>query len=85
MRAARPLTLAELTAKTGGRVFPADDSDATIANDLQVIESEMRNQYRLVYHPAQFKRDGTFHSIELQLPDRVTWVEVRSGYFAPRR
>ncbi|UWZ84316.1 VWA domain-containing protein [Occallatibacter riparius] len=78
-----PSTLAELTAKTGGRVFPADSTDDTIANDLHIIESEMRNQYRLVYHPAQFKHDGAFHSIELQLPDRVTRVEVRTGYFAP--
>jgi VWFA-related protein len=80
-----PRTLAELASKTGGRVFPADDSEDAIGNDLRVIESEMRNQYRLVYHPAQFKHDGAFHSIELQLPDRVTRVEVRPGYFAPER
>lgn len=80
-----PKTLAELASKTGGRVFPADDSDEAIWNDLRVIESEMRNQYRLVYHPPQFRHDGAFHSIELQLPDRVSRVEVRSGYFAPQR
>jgi Ca-activated chloride channel homolog len=78
-----PMARAELASKTGGRVFPADSADDTVTNDLRIIESEMRNQYRLVYHPAQFKHDGTFHSIELQLPDRVTRVEVRSGYFAP--
>jgi Ca-activated chloride channel homolog len=78
-------TLAELTSKSGGRVFPADDSDDAIWRDLKVIESEVRNQYRLVYHPAQFKHNGAFHQIELQLPDRVNWVEVRSGYFAPER
>ncbi len=78
-----PSTLAELATKTGGRVFPADSTDETIANDLRIIESEMRNQYRLVYDPARFRHDGAFHSIELQLPDRVTKVEVRTGYFAP--
>jgi VWFA-related protein len=80
-----PSTLADLAAKTGGRVFRADASDDAIDNDLRIIESEMRNQYRLVYHPAQFKHDGAFHSIELQLPDRASRIEVRSGYFAPER
>ena len=45
---------------------------------------EMRNQYRLVYNPAELKHDGAFHEIELQPPDRVSRVAVRSGYFAPR-
>jgi Ca-activated chloride channel homolog len=77
-------TLADLAEKSGGRVFPVDESEDAISNDLRIIESEMRNQYRLVYHPAQFKHDGAFHSIELQLPDRVSRVEIRPGYFAPQ-
>lgn len=80
-----PRTLAELTEKTGGRVFPADETEDAVWNDLRVIESEMRNQYRVVYRPAHFVHNGAFHSIELQLPDRVSRVEVRSGYFAPNR
>jgi Ca-activated chloride channel family protein len=77
-----PKTLADLAAKTGGRVFPADETQDAIWNDLKRIESEMRNQYRLVFTPANLKRDGAFHSIELQMPDRVDQIEVRSGYFA---
>jgi hypothetical protein len=65
-------------------VFPADETPDAIWNDLKRIESEMRNQYRLVFTPANLKRDGAFHSIELQMPDRVDQVEVRSGYFAAR-
>jgi Ca-activated chloride channel homolog len=80
-----PRTLADLAAHTGGRVFPADDTPETIQNDLSTIESEMRNQYRLVYTPANLRHDGAFHSIELQMPDRVDRVEVRSGYFAARQ
>jgi VWFA-related protein len=80
-----PKTLADLAAKSGGRVFRADDTDDAIWKELEVIESEMRNQYRLVYNPAQLKHDGAFHSIELQLPDRVSRIEVRPGYFAPER
>jgi Ca-activated chloride channel homolog len=80
-----PKALREFVAKTGGRVFRADDSEDAVWKDLKEIESEMRNQYRLVYNPADFKHDGAFHEIELQPPDRVRRIEVRSGYFAPRQ
>lgn len=80
-----PKNLRALSSRTGGRVFFADDSEEAIWNDLTTIESEMRNQYRLVYKPANFKHDGSFHEIEIQPPDRVTRVEVRTGYFAPVR
>lgn len=80
-----PKTLADLAVNTGGCVFPANDTPDAIWNDLKTIESEMRNQYRLVYTPANLKHDGAFHSIELQMPDRVDQVEVRSGYFAARQ
>lgn len=80
-----PKALRELASRTGGRVFVADDSEDAVLKDLETIESEMRNQYRLVYKPANFKHDGAFHAIMLQPPDRVSGVEVRSGYFAPRQ
>jgi VWFA-related protein len=78
-----PMLLADLASKTGGRVFPAEDTEDAIWGDLKTIESEMRNQYRLVYNPASLRRDGSFHEIELQVPDRVDRIEVRSGYYAP--
>lgn len=80
-----PRALRELAAKTGGRVYRADNSEEAIKKDLREIESEMRNQYRIVYNPKELKRDGAFHEIELQPPDRVSHVVVRSGYFAPRK
>ena len=80
-----PKTLRELASNTGGRVFLGDESEESIGNDLKTIESEMRNQYRLVYNPAGFSHDGAFHQIELQPPDRVRKIEVRSGYYAPFR
>ncbi len=78
-----PKTLADLATKTGGAVFAADDSDAAIENDLRSIDAQMRNQYRLVYNPANLKHDGSFHEIEVQPPDRVSRIDVRSGYYAP--
>jgi Ca-activated chloride channel homolog len=54
-------------------------------SDLAQIDSEMRKEYRVMYSPASLKRDGEFHEIELQPPDRVKKVFVRSGYFAPQQ
>ncbi|MGA8744123.1 MAG: hypothetical protein WB561_23220 [Terracidiphilus sp.] len=78
-----PRALRELAAKTGGQVFLASDSDEVIWKDLKTIELKMRNQYRIVYSPVNSRHDGAFHEITLQPPDRVSRVEVRSGYFAP--
>jgi Ca-activated chloride channel family protein len=77
-------TLAELASKSGGRVFYDDDSDAAIYSDLQIIEANLRNQYRLVYTPVELKRDGSFHRIELETPQRVGAIAIRAGYYAPR-
>lgn len=76
-------TLAELTAETGGQAFRDDDSDAAIENDLRIIEADLRNQYRLIYNPPAFKHDGSFHRIELNEPERVDYLVIRSGYYAP--
>lgn len=80
-----PKALRELASKTGGRIFVAEDSKDASWKDLKAIESEMRNQYRLLYNPSNLKHDGAFHEIMLQPPDRVHRVEVRTGYFAPVR
>jgi Ca-activated chloride channel homolog len=77
--------LAELASKTGGRVFFDDDSEAGVDNDLRTIEADLRNQYRLVYKPAELKHDGSYHRIELKAPERVESITIRSGYYAPGR
>jgi VWFA-related protein len=76
-------TLTDLASKSGGRVFSDDDSDAAIYSDLRIIEETLRNQYRLVYKPAELKRDGSFHRIELKAPRRVDSITIRAGYYAP--
>jgi VWFA-related protein len=80
-----PKTLSDLAAHTDGRVFQARETPDAIWDDLKIIESDVRDQYRLVYTPASLNHDGKFHSIELQRPDRVGKFEVRSGYFAGRQ
>ena len=76
-------TLAELAAKTGGRVFHDNGSEEEIYDDLRVIEDDLRSQYRLIYKPAGSKHDGSFHRIELKAPERVDTITIRSGYYAP--
>jgi VWFA-related protein len=80
-----PKNLTELADETGGRVFHDDESETEIANDLRIIDADLRNQYRLIYKPAELKHDGSFHRIELQAPDRVNSIVVRTGYYAPAR
>jgi Ca-activated chloride channel homolog len=78
-----PKTLAELASETGGRVFYDDDSEVVIDNNLRTIETNLRNQYHLVYNPAELKPDGSFHQVELKTTsERVGNIVVRSGYYA---
>jgi VWFA-related protein len=76
-----PKALADLAQQTGGRAFPGEDSEAGIDSDLQIIEADLRNQYRLIYNPAKLTHDGAFHRIELKTPERVQSVTIRSGYY----
>jgi Ca-activated chloride channel homolog len=78
-----PKTLAQLASQTGGRVFKNEGSDEAIYNDLRTIEADLRDQYRLVYKPAELKHDGSFHRIQLKGPERVESIVVREGYYAP--
>ncbi|WP_263382750.1 hypothetical protein [Granulicella arctica] len=49
------------------------------------MEADLRDQYRIIYKPADLKRDGSYHRIDLTGPERVDSITVRSGYYAPRR
>jgi Ca-activated chloride channel family protein len=68
---------------TGGRAYvPFQLSE--VANSFAAIQDELRSQYALSYKPADFKSDGSFHSIEI-LAQNQKGLRVRSrkGYFAP--
>lgn len=75
--------LNELTSKSGGRLFTAEGDLQSVFDNLKVIESDLRNQYRIVYRPSNLKHDGAFHEIVLRTPDRATTIQVRTGYYAP--
>lgn len=76
-----PKNLADLATQTGGRVFRHPKAK-DIADDLQTIEAEQRNQFRLVYKPAGFKADGSFHPIQLRCLSQGCRIATRSGYYA---
>jgi VWFA-related protein len=80
-----PRTLSELASETGGRVFHDTGSEPDVYEDLRSIEADLRNQYRLIYRPAELKHNGAFHRIELKAPERVDNIKIRSGYYAPAR
>jgi Ca-activated chloride channel homolog len=74
-------TLKDLVSQTGGRLFFHPRGEQ-ILRDLQVIEAEQRNQYRLVYKPAGFRADSSFHRIRLTCSVKGARIAVRSGYYA---
>ena len=77
--------LSQLATQTGGRVFRTGALEAEIKEDLEMIQSNLRNQYWLIYNPPQLKRDGSFHQITILPSDRVATISTRSGYYAPTR
>ncbi len=73
--------LTDLATQTGGEAFfPPSVEDMAVS--FKSIEEELRSQYQLVYTPADFQRDGSFHTIYLYCYDRRYQVHARKGYFA---
>jgi Ca-activated chloride channel family protein len=74
-------TLCNLATQSGGDIF-FDQTSESIWDDLRIIDANLRSQYRLVYKPQRFKRDGSFHRIKLDSPTRGGVITTRSGYYA---
>lgn len=76
--------LQQLADATGGRAFfPFKMKD--IKNSFSAIEDELRSQYVISYHPADFEADGRFRPIEITAVKKDLQVRSRRGYFAPRQ
>jgi Ca-activated chloride channel homolog len=69
--------------KTGG-VFISTEDGIALRDALKNIVNEMRNQYTIAFEPADSKRDGKWHDLELRIakPDLV--IRTRKGYHAPK-
>ena len=76
--------LQELADATGGRAFfPFKMKD--VKNSFSAIEDELRSQYVVSYHPANFEADGRFRPIEITACKKNLQVRARRGYYAPRQ
>lgn len=76
--------LQQLSDATGGRAFfPFKMKD--IRNSFAAIEDELRSQYVVSYHPADFEANGRFRPIEITAFKRDLQVRARKGYYAPRQ
>jgi Ca-activated chloride channel homolog len=75
--------MSQIAEQTGGRPFFPPSVEA-IASSFRDIEEELRSQYALTYTPADFKYDGSFHSIYLYCTDRRYIARTKAGYFAPK-
>ena len=75
--------LEQLADSTGGRAFfPFKMKD--IRSSFSAIEDELRSQYVVSYHPADFEPDGRYRSIQITALKRDLQVRARRGYFAPQ-
>jgi Ca-activated chloride channel family protein len=76
--------LQQLADATGGRAFfPYKMKDVT--HSFAAIEDELRSQYVVSYHPADFDPDGRYRSIEITTLNKDFQVRARKGYYAPRQ
>jgi len=76
--------LQQLADSTGGRAFfPYKMKD--IKNSFSAIEDELRSQYAISYHPADFDADGRYRSIQITALKKDLQVRARTGYFAPKQ
>jgi VWFA-related protein len=76
--------LQQLADSTGGRAFfPYKMKD--IKNSFAAIEDELRSQYVISYHPANFDADGRYRSIQITALKKDLQVRARTGYFAPKQ
>lgn len=76
--------LQQLSDATGGRAFfPFKMKD--IKGSFSAIEDELRSQYVISYHPADFEADGRYRPIEITALKKDLQVRARKGYYAPKQ
>jgi Ca-activated chloride channel homolog len=74
--------LDQLADATGGRAFfPYKTKD--VKNSFAAIEDELRSQYIVSYHPADFEANGRYRPIEISAVKKDLQVRARKGYYAP--
>jgi Ca-activated chloride channel family protein len=69
----------QLAQGSGGRAF-FSDNDARLEAIFQEIVEDLRHQYLLAYPAPDHARDGQWHRIRVEIPDRGYSVRARLGY-----
>lgn len=70
--------------KTGG-TFIATPGGAALRDAFKRICEELGQQYTLVYEPANMKKDGRWHSIEVRIAKPGLNIRAREGYNAVKQ
>ena len=76
--------LRQLSARTGGRVYPVSALTDLSAIYKQVAD-DLRLQYSISYYSTNEARDGRWRAIRVEVQRPNTNVRARSGYWAPNR
>jgi len=69
--------------KSGGR-FIETPGGVALRDAFTRIVNELGTQYTLSYQPADAKRDGKWHSIEVRIARPNLTIRTRKGYNAPK-
>jgi Ca-activated chloride channel family protein len=82
---ANPRNIRRLANETGGiSFFPQKVEE--VAGLCESIARDLRNQYMLVYAPAEQPQDASFHKVQVSVKDpkhRRLTVRTRTGYYGP--
>jgi len=70
-------TLARLTALTGGRAYPTDNTEEAIA---QAMSGSRRVNYRMVFSPDRL--DGKYHKIRVSTTRKDIKIQTAERYYA---
>jgi len=73
--------LGKMSSETGGRVFRVDRKNS-LDDIFREIQDEMRSQYSIGFTPANPKKDGSYHKIEIRAANKEYKVQARKGYYA---
>ncbi|HEY2867532.1 MAG TPA: VWA domain-containing protein [Pyrinomonadaceae bacterium] len=69
--------------KTGG-TFISTENGLAMREALKAIVNELQIQYTLAYEPADTKRDGKWHTLELRVARPSLIIRTRQGYNAAK-
>jgi VWFA-related protein len=75
--------LRELSAQTGGRVYPCKYLSELEPAYTQ-IAAELRTQYSLGYYPKNEKRDGKWRTLKIETTRSGLAAKTKPGYRAPQ-